>query len=118
VPATEAWVYHQEATVEHQARRLADQPRRCLADITPTAGLGGHPVDDGDQHPRLEVCIYRYRDLPEGLQAIIDERSARRTRRRGRALQNPADQSWGAWANDWFLADGTCITGLLAADCR
>lgn len=118
VPATEAWVYDQDAIVERQARRLADHPRRCLADTTPTAGLGGHLVDDGHEQPRLEVCIYRYRDLPEGLQAIIDERAARRPRRQGRARLQPADPSWVAWANDWFLADGTCITDLLATDCR
>jgi hypothetical protein len=118
LPATEAWVYDKDATVEHHARRLADHPRRCLADTTPTAGLGGHLVDDGHEHPRLEVCIYRYRDLPEGLQAIIDERAAGWPQRRGRARQNPPDPNRGAWANDWFLADGTCITELLAADGR
>jgi hypothetical protein len=118
VPAPEAWVYDQDSIVERQARRVTDHPCRCLADSTPTAGLGGHLVDDGHAQPRLEVCVYRYRDLPEGLQAVIDERAARRPRRRGRARQNPAGPSWVAWANDWFLADGTYITELLAADSR
>jgi hypothetical protein len=118
VPTAGAWVYDQDAIVERQAKRLTHHPSRCLADTTPTAGLGGRLVNDGHDQPRLEVCVYRYRDLPEGLQAIIDERAARRPRRRGRARQNPADPSWVAWANDWFLADGTCITELLAAGCR
>ena len=118
VPAPGAWVYDQDAIVERQARHLTDHPSRCLADTTPTADLGGHLVDDGHEQPRLEVCVYRYRDLPEGLQAIIDERAARRPRRRGRTPQNPADPSSVAWANDWFLADGTYITELLATDCH
>jgi hypothetical protein len=113
-----ASVYDQDTVVELQARRVTDHPSRCLADSTPTAGLGGHLVDDGHAQPRLEVLIYRYMDLPEGLRAVIDERAARRPRRGGRARQNPADPNWVAWANDWFLADGTCITELLAADCR
>ena len=112
-----ASVYDQDAVVERQAGRLTDHPRRCLADSTLTAGLGGHLVDDGHEQPRLEVCVYRYRHLPEGLRAMVDERAARRPRRGGRARQNLADPSLIAWANDWFLADGTCITDLLAANC-
>ena len=88
------------------------------ADSTLTAGLGGHLVDDGHEQPCFEVCVYLYRHLPEGLRAIVDERPARRPRRERRARQNPADPSLVASANDWFLADGTCITDLLAADCR
>ena len=116
VPGVGASFDDQGAVVERQAARLIDHPCRCLADSTLTAGLGGHLVDDGHERPRLEVCIYRYRHLPDGLRAIIDERAARRPRRGGRARQNPANPSLAAWTNDWFLADGTCITDLLAAD--
>jgi hypothetical protein len=117
VLGAEGWIYDQDAIVERQARR-ADQARRCLADTTPTAGLGGHLVDDGHGQPRLEVCVYRYGHLPEGLQAIIDERVAGQPRCWGRANQNRADACCDTWASDWFLADGTCITELLAADCH
>jgi len=109
-----ATAYDDHAVGEHEPARVVEHPRRCLADGTLIAGLGGHLVDEGDEHPRLEVCVYRYRHLPEGLQAAIDERSARRRRRRGREQQEPAPQI--RWASDWFLGDGTCITDLLAVD--
>jgi hypothetical protein len=89
-----------------------------LADATPTAGLGGHLVDEGHEQPRLEICVYRYAHLPEGLQAIIDERATVGRRRPRRAAWNPTDECTVAWAHDWFSADGTCVTDLLAADSR
>jgi len=118
VPAAETWIFDHDAVVDHQGARLTDHARRCLADATPIAGLGGHLVDDGHEEPCLEVCVYRFGHLPEGLRAIIDERVAGRQRRRRRARENPTNLSTVAWANDWFLADGTCITDLFAADCR
>jgi len=118
VPTVETWIYSQEAIVDHQGARLTNHVRRCLADATPTAGLGGHLVDEGHEQPRLEICVYRYGDLPEGLRAIIDERVTGRQRRRRRAREKPTNLSTVAWANDWFLADGTCITDLLAPECR
>jgi hypothetical protein len=118
VPAVETWIYDDGSGVDHQGARLTDHARRCLADATPTAGLGGHLVDDGHEQPRLEICVYRYGHLPEGLQAIICERATSRQRRRRRARENPTDLCTAAWANDWFLADGTCITDLLATDSR
>jgi len=113
-----ASVKDQDAVVERPAGPFLDHPWRCLADTTPTAGMGGHLVDDGHEQPSLEVCVYRYRHLPEGLRAIVDQRSPRGPHRGSRARQNRADPSLDAWASDWFLADGTCITDLLAADCR
>ena len=118
VPAVETWTYDLDAIVDHQGARLTDHARRCLADATPTAGLGGHLVDDGHEQPRLEICVYRYGHLPEGLRAIIDERVTGRQRRRRRAREKPTNLSMVAWASDWFLADGMCITDLLATDCR
>jgi hypothetical protein len=114
VPDAGATAYDDHAVGEHLPARIAEHPRRCLADGTLIAGLGGHLVDDGHEHPRLEVCVYRYGHLPEGLQATIDERSARRRRRPGPARQHPAPQI--RWASDWFLGDGTCITDLFAID--
>ena len=78
VPEVGATAYDDHAVGEYLPARIVEHPRRCLADGTLIAGLGGHLVDDGHEHPRLEVCIYRYRHLPEGLQATIDVRSARR----------------------------------------
>jgi hypothetical protein len=118
VPAVETWLYDHDAGAEHEAAYLTDHARRCLADATPTVGLGGHLVDDGHEQSRLEICVYRYRHLPEGLQAIIDERVARQQRRWRRTRKGTTDPRAVAWASDWFLADGTCITDLLAADCR
>jgi hypothetical protein len=114
VPEAGATAYDDHAVGERQPSRIAEHPRRSLADGTLIAGLGGHLVDDGHEHPRFEVCVYRYRHLPEGLQATIDERSARRRRRLGRARRQPAPQI--KWASDWFLGDGTCITDLLTID--
>jgi hypothetical protein len=118
VPAVETWIYDHDAGAEHHGARLTDHARRCLADATPTAGLGGHLVDGGYEQPHLEICVYRYGHLPEGLQGIIDERVSGRQRRRRRARENSTNLCTVAWASDWFLADGTCITDLLAVDCR
>jgi len=118
VPAVETWIYDHDAIDDQPGARLTDHARRCLADATPTAGLGGHLVDDGHEPPCLEICVYRYGHLPEGLRAIIDERVTARQRRRRRARETPTNVSTVAWASDWFLADGTCITDLLATDCR
>jgi hypothetical protein len=109
------WVSDHTAIAERRTRRF--DARRCLADSTPTAGLGGHLVDDGHEQPRLEICVYRYGQLPEGLRDIVDERPARRWRPWGRA-ESSADLSLVAWGNDWFLADGTCITDLFAPEYR
>ena len=118
VPAVETWIHDHDAIVDHQCVRLSDHARRCLADATPTAGLGGHLVDDGREQLSLEICVYRYGHLPEGLRAIIDQRVTGRQRRRRRAREKPTNLSMVAWASDWFLADGMCITDLLATDCR
>jgi len=118
VPAAETWRYDDGSGVEHEGAHFANHARRCLADATPIAGLGGHLVDDGHEQPRLEVCVYRFGHLPEGLQGIIDERSVGGRRRRRRAREHPASSGAAVWTNDWFLADGTCVTDLLAADCR
>jgi hypothetical protein len=116
VPELGSTAYDDHAVGEHNPARIAEHPRRCLADGTLIAGLGGHLVDVGDEHPRLEVCVYRYGDLPDGLQATIDERSARGRRRWGRVRRSPAPVPRIRWAQDWFLADGTCVSDLIAAD--
>jgi hypothetical protein len=108
--------YDDHAVGEHEPAQIAQHPRRCLADGTLIAGLGGHLVDSGQEHPRLEVCVYRYRHLPQELRTRIDERTARRPRRWRRSRSNPAHAPEIRWAEDWFLADGSCITELLAAD--
>jgi hypothetical protein len=116
VPELGSTAYDDHAVGEHQPARIAEHPRRCLADGTLIASLGGHLVDVGHEHPRFEVCVYRYRDLPEDLRARIDERSTRRRRRWGRAPRVPTEAPQIKWAHDWFLADSTCVTELLAAD--
>jgi hypothetical protein len=116
VPEVGVTAYDDHAVGEHEPARIAQHPRRCLADGTLIAGLGGHLVDVGDEHPRLEICVYRYRHLPQSLQATIDQRSLGRRRRGGVARRSTAPAPEIRWAQDWFLADGTCITELIAPD--
>jgi hypothetical protein len=114
VPGAGAGITTQDTSGERQGSY--NHARRCLADGTPTADLGGYLVDDGRREPCLEVCVYRYEHLPEGLRAIIDERAATRWSYRRRSHREPHESPGAAWAKDWFLADGTCITDLLAPD--
>jgi hypothetical protein len=117
VAVLETWACDSDIALATRGGRLTDHRRRCLADATLTAGLGGHLVDEGHEQPRLEICVYRYAHLPEGLRAIIDER-ATVGRRRLRARRDATEGCTVEWAHDWFFADGTCVTDLLAADCR